>query len=61
MSRSKMVVKSNTVRSIVAKYGKGIGFVELANTFDISIPVIRRVLTENGVKIRGRGRPALVA
>ncbi len=61
MSRPKMVVAANTVRSIVAKYKKGIGFDELSNDFDISIPVIRRTLVENGVKIRGKGRPTLVA
>ena len=59
MSRSRIVVKSNTQRSIVSKYGKGAGLIALATEFELSVPVIRRVLTEGKVSIRGRGRPSL--
>lgn len=60
MSRPRTVVSSNTQRSIVSKYGKGIGLVALAEEFKLAVPVIRRVLVENDVAIRGRGRPATV-
>ncbi len=59
MARPRIKVLSNTQRSIVSKYGKGLGLVALATEFELSPPVIRRVLTENKVTIRGRGRPAL--
>ena len=60
MSRPKIEVKSNTARSITAKYRKGTGLVALAKEFELSIPVIRRVITDNGVEVRGRGRPVAV-
>ncbi len=62
MSRPRVKVTSNHRRSIVSRYGKGQGFemIERALKFVYSISVIRRVLTEEDVKIRGRGRPALV-
>lgn len=59
MGRAKIEVTSNTVRSLVSKYNKGAGLVELAEEFKLSIPVIRRTLTDAKVKIRGRGRPAV--
>lgn len=61
MARPQIKVASNTARSIVSKYGKGAGLVVLAEEFELSVPVIRRVLTEGGVKIRGRGRPVTAA
>ena len=61
MARTKMKVASNTARSIVSKYTKGAGLVALSEEFELSIPVIRRVLTESKVTIRKRGRPAKVA
>jgi len=61
MARSKIEVTANATRSIVSKYEKGAGLVALTEEFELSIPVIRRVLTENGVKIRGRGRPVVAA
>ena len=64
MSRPRTEVTLNTQRSIVAKYKKGGptgGLVALAKAFNMSISVIRRVLVENEIEIRGRGRPATVA
>ena len=57
MSRTQTKVSSNEQRSIVSKYNKGAGLVSLATDCGYSIPVIRRVLTEQKVSIRGRGRP----
>ena len=59
MARPLKVVKSNTRRSIAAKYRNGAGLVALATEFELSSPVIRRVLTEANETIRGRGRPTL--
>ena len=59
MSRPKAAVTSNQVRSIVSKYRKGTGLVSLAGEFGFSVPVIRRVLTEQDVSVRGRGRPVV--
>ena len=59
MARPLKVVNSNTRRSIKSKYNKGQGLVALATEFELSTPVIRRVLTEADVEIRGRGRPSL--
>lgn len=36
---------------------KGKGLAALSEEMEISIPVVRRLLEEAGVKIRGRGRP----
>lgn len=58
MSRPRTKVASNTVRSIVSKYTRGAGLVALAEEFELSASVIRRVLVDNDVPIRGRGRPA---
>ena len=59
MSRPRIELKANAVRSMVSKYNKGAGLVALAEEFGISLPVVRRVLAENGVTIRGRGRPVV--
>ncbi len=59
MARPKKTVTENQRRSIVSRYGKGEGLVALATEFELSPPVIRRVLTEADVDIRGRGRPSL--
>lgn len=59
MSRPRIEVTANAKRSMVAKYNKGAGLVALAEEFELSVPVVRRVLAEAGVTIRGRGRPAL--
>lgn len=61
MARPKAVVTSNQIRSIVSRYGKGVGLVALSTEFHFSIPVIRRVLVEAGSTIRKRGKPAKVA
>ena len=58
MSRPQTVVSSNQQRSIIAKYRKGDGLVVLSELFKFSTGVIRRVLKDNRVAIRGRGRPA---
>lgn len=59
MARPRIEVVGNRQKSIVSKYGKGAGLVALAAEFELSVPVIRRVLTEGKVTIRGRGRPTL--
>lgn len=59
MGRPKTKVSANEVRSLVSRYNKGVGLVELSQAFSYSVPVIRRVLAEKKVRIRGRGRPAL--
>jgi len=61
MARAKVKLTANQVRSIVSKYNKNVGLVALATEFGHSVPVIRRVLEENDVTIRGRGRPVAVA
>lgn len=61
MGRPRTKVGSNQIRSLAAKYNKGVGLVALAEEFELSVPVIRRVLNEAGAKIRGRGRPVKVA
>ena len=61
MGRPQIEVTVNATRSLVSKYNKGTGLVALAEEFGLSVPVIRRVLTENEVQIRGRGRPVVTA
>ncbi len=61
MGRSRTEFSYNLTRSIVSKYKKDIGLVELALRFGVSTTVIARILREQGVKIRGRGRPVTVA
>ena len=60
MGRPKLELSSKVVRSIVGGYTRKrqpLGLVALAEQINVSIPVIRRVLVENGVAVRGRGRP----
>ena len=59
MARPKKTVTENQRRSIVSRYGKGEGLISLSAGFELSPPVIRRVLVDNKVPIRGRGRPTL--
>ena len=64
MARPQTKVNVNTRRSIVAQYkkgGPGNGFTAIAERLGLGIQVIRRVLVAEGVTIRGKGRPALVA
>ena len=61
MGRPQATVTENQRRAIVSRYQKGAGFVELSDDFKRSIPVIRRILVDNKVKIRGRGRPVTAA
>lgn len=61
MARPQITMLANAVKSLVSKYNKGTGLVALSEEFETSVPVIRRILTENEVKIRGRGRPAVTA
>lgn len=61
MARPKRTITANQRRAILSRYPKGYGLVALSKDFEISIPVIRRVLVEGGVKIRGKGRPVGVA
>jgi hypothetical protein len=66
MPRPKTEVSANQVRGILAKYAadrdpKPMGLLEIAESFEpsLTVAVVRRVLVENGVEIRGRGRPCL--
>ena len=59
MARPRTKVTANQTRSIVSRYKKGTGLVALAEMFGFSAPVIRRVLADGAVEIRGRGRPVL--
>lgn len=61
MAREKITLNANQTKSLVSKYNKGAGLVALVGEFEVSLPVIRRVLVENGVKIRKRGRPVAAA
>jgi hypothetical protein len=65
MPRSKTVISENQRRSIIAKYTgeKAMGMLEIGESFEtpLTVAVVRRVLVENGIEIRGRGRPCLVA
>lgn len=49
--------RKSQVDSMVKKYNAGAGLAALAEKYEVSLGVVRRVLTENGVTIRGRGRP----
>ncbi len=59
MSRLTTRVSANERRSIVSRYNKGIGLVAIGDHYGYSATVVRRVLTEANVEIRGRGRPVL--
>jgi len=60
MARPKIELKARALKQAVSSYNKGVGLVALAEKCGVSIPVIRRVLAEAGVTIRGRGRPVTV-
>ena len=57
MARSKKTVTENQRRSIVAQDAQGKGLKEIGDGLETSVGVIRRVLADSGVEIRGRGRP----
>ncbi len=59
MGRPMTTVTANHIRSIVSKYNKGMGLLDLSDEFPYSVPVIRRVLREKRVRVRKRGRPVL--
>lgn len=64
MARPKTQVSANQVRSIVAQYkkgGEGNGLVAIADRLKIGVPVVRRVLVDAGVTIRGKGRPVITS
>lgn len=59
MTRPKRTFDANTRRKIAGEYRHGFGLVAIAEDYKTSAAVIRRVLTEAGVEVRGRGRPAV--
>lgn len=59
MSRPQTKVSANQQRSIVSQYNKGIGLVAIASGLKLGVQIIRRVLVEADVTIRGKGRPCL--
>lgn len=44
-------------RKIVEHYNKGIGMAKIAENIGCCVTVVRRILVEENVTIRGRGRP----
>ena len=59
MARPKTVLTKRIQKTLVSRYNKGAGLVELAGYAEVSIPVVRRHLREAGVKIRKQGRPVV--
>lgn len=57
MARPATKVSANTIRSILARYGKGDGLVKIAKALTLGVAVVRRVLVASHITIRGRGRP----
>ncbi len=51
-----LTITSNQTRSIVSRYKKGETVRDLATSFEISNTSVLRILRENKVKIRPRGR-----
>jgi len=54
---AKWEFSATDTKALVKRYNKGEGLVALADTYDVPLGTIRRVLVEQGVVIRGRGRP----
>lgn len=55
---AKVNITANQRRSIVSRYTKrDQGLVQIAEETGLGIGVVRRVLTEEDVQLRGRGRP----
>lgn len=62
MGRPLKKITANQRRAILVRYPKkGYGLAMLSKDLGIGIPVIRRVLVENGVKLRSTGRPQTIA
>lgn len=62
MGRPLLKLGKRDVGTIVKGYTrkvKPLGLVALAKKIEVSIPVIRRILIENEVTVRGRGRPVM--
>jgi len=60
MGRPKLELNKKTVRTIVSGYNRKrrpLGLAALAEKVGVSIPVVRRILVDEGVTVRGRGRP----
>jgi hypothetical protein len=57
--RPKTEVSAKDRAKIVKLYSDGTGLVPLTVLVDLSVYVIRRVLAEEGITLRGRGRPCL--
>ena len=59
MPRELKEVSAAQVRKIVEMYGEGKGFkaIRVALGCQHCIGVIRRTLVDNGIEIKGRGRP----
>jgi Mor family transcriptional regulator len=51
-----IALTSNQTRSMVSRYTKGETVRDLAGFFDISTTSVLRILRDNNVKIRPRGR-----
>jgi len=54
----KIIVNKKDRAKAVRMYASGVGIGAVASLLNVSGPVARRVLVEEGVALRGRGRPA---
>jgi hypothetical protein len=60
MARPRIVVSENHRRSIVSRYDKGEGLRNIGKALGYKLQIVRRVLVENGIEIKDRGRPVTV-
>lgn len=58
MPRTATIVPPLDRRKIVKLYAEEIGFTEIGGQLNYCAAVVRRILVEEGVTIRGRGRPS---
>lgn len=58
---NKIEFTANQTRSIVAAYKRGESSIVIAERFKVTSPTIIRVLRENKVKVKGRGRYEVAA
>ena len=52
---------SNQIRSIVSAYKRGESSIKIAERLKVTSPTIIRVLRENKVRVKGRGRYEVAA
>jgi hypothetical protein len=57
MARKRKEISEAQRRRIIAAYKEGLGMLKIGNSLGHNVVVIRRVLIENNLVVRGRGRP----